>query len=105
MCHGAGGLVAQYRFGARTGGSNLISGAVLLVVAVLFATPHLELIIPFGALGALLFYSGISLYRTSTKTEDMTFTAITGAIAFIFGMAWAFVVMLLAHNIMKRFKD
>ncbi|WP_409227229.1 putative sulfate/molybdate transporter [Gudongella sp. SC589] len=104
MCHGAGGLVAQYRFGARTGGSNLISGVVLLVVAVLFATPHLELIIPFGALGALLFYSGISLYRTSTKTEDMTFTAITGAIAFVFGMAWAFVIMLLAHNIQKRFK-
>ncbi|MCR3954817.1 MAG: putative sulfate/molybdate transporter [Gudongella sp.] len=104
MCHGAGGLVAQYRFGARTGGSNIISGVVLLAVAVLFATPHLELIIPFGALGALLFYSGISLYRTSTKTEDMTFTAITGLIAFIFGMAWAFVVMIFAHNIQKRYK-
>ena len=104
MCHGAGGLVAQYRFGARTGGSNLISGAVLLVVAILFATPHLELIIPFGALGAMLFYSAIALYRTATKTEDMNFTAITGVIAFVFGMAWAFVIMLIVHNLQKRYK-
>jgi len=74
------------------------------VVAILFATPHLELIIPFGALGALLFYSGISLYRTATKTEDITFTALTGVIAFVFGMAWAFLIMLLAHNIQKRIK-
>jgi predicted benzoate:H+ symporter BenE len=104
MCHGAGGLVAQYRFGARTGGSNIISGTILLVVAILFATPHLELIIPFGALGAMLFYSAIALYRTATKTEDMSFTAITGVIAFFLGMAWAFVIMLLAHNIQKRIK-
>lgn len=67
MCHGAGGLAAQYRFGARTGGSNIISGVVLLAVAFLFATPHLELVIPFGALGALLFYSGLSLFKTSQK--------------------------------------
>ncbi|NQU03987.1 MAG: sulfate transporter [Syntrophaceae bacterium] len=33
MCTGAGGLAAQYRFGARTGGSNIISGIILLPVA------------------------------------------------------------------------
>lgn len=99
MCHGAGGLAAQYRFGARTGGSNIISGVVLLLVAVFFATPHLELIIPFGALGALLFYSGISLYRTSTKTNDITFTFVTGVVAFVLGMTWAFLGMMLVHLI------
>jgi len=33
MCHGAGGLAAQYRFGARTGWSNIISGLILLPIA------------------------------------------------------------------------
>ena len=28
MCHGAGGLAAQYRFGARTGGSVIMLGAL-----------------------------------------------------------------------------
>ncbi|QSX08549.1 hypothetical protein J0B03_00190 [Alkalibacter rhizosphaerae] len=93
MCHGAGGLAAQYRFGARTGGSNLISGAVLLLVAFFFATPKLELIIPFGALGALLFYSALSLYKTSRKTTENWFTIVTGVIAFVFGMTWAFLGM------------
>src|SRR3954471_12386831 len=32
MCHGAGGLQAQYRFGGGTGGAPLLFGGVLLVV-------------------------------------------------------------------------
>ncbi|WP_422487010.1 putative sulfate/molybdate transporter [Gudongella sp. DL1XJH-153] len=104
MCHGAGGLAAQYRFGARTGGSNIISGLILLFVAVFFATPELELIIPFGALGALLFYSGLSLFRTSQKTGDMVFTWITGMAAFVFGMTWAFLGMFIFGLIKSRRK-
>ncbi|HCX65588.1 MAG TPA: sulfate transporter [Eubacteriaceae bacterium] len=101
MCHGAGGLAAQYRFGARTGGSNIISGLVLLAIAVFFATPDLDLIIPFGALGAMLFYSAISLYKSSAKTEDRIFTIATGLIAFFAGMTWAFVGMFLVHILQK----
>ena len=37
MCHGAGGLAAQFRFGARTGLAPVIFGAVLLVLSVGFA--------------------------------------------------------------------
>ena len=36
MCHGAGGLAAHYRFGARTAGSNLYIGGILLVLALIF---------------------------------------------------------------------
>jgi len=46
MCHGAGGLAAQYRFGARTGGSNIISGLILLPIALFFASPEFVAIIP-----------------------------------------------------------
>ena len=93
MCHGAGGLAAQYRFGARTGGSNLISGFVLLAVAFFFATPELEMVIPFGALGALLFYSGLSLLRTAQKTTHKITTLVTGILAFVLGITWALLIM------------
>ena len=104
MCHGAGGLAAQYRFGARTGGSNIISGAVLLLIAIFFGTPHLETVIPFGALGALLFYSGMELLRTAQKTEDKIFTAVAGVLAYALGMVWAFVIVWLFHLGKTRFR-
>jgi MFS superfamily sulfate permease-like transporter len=63
MCHGAGGLQAQYRFGGRTGLAPIILGAVLLVLAVLFSTSAAQLfeIIPIGAVGALLILAGTDL--------------------------------------------
>jgi MFS superfamily sulfate permease-like transporter len=63
MCHGAGGLAAQYRFGARTGLAPIIFGAVLLVLAVGFAdhAPTLFALIPIGAVGALLIFAGTDL--------------------------------------------
>src|SRR5439155_15020395 len=56
MCHGAGGLQAQYRFGARTGLAPIIFGAVVLVLAIGFTDQAAALfaIIPIGAVGALL---------------------------------------------------
>jgi MFS superfamily sulfate permease-like transporter len=63
MCHGAGGLQAQYRFGARTGLAPMILGVVLLVLAVGFADHAAALfaIIPIGAVGALLILAGTDL--------------------------------------------
>jgi MFS superfamily sulfate permease-like transporter len=63
MCHGAGGLQAQYRFGARTGLAPIIFGVVVLVLAVGFAEHAAALftIIPIGAVGALLILAGTDL--------------------------------------------
>jgi MFS superfamily sulfate permease-like transporter len=63
MCHGAGGLAAQFRFGARTGLAPIIFGAVLLVLAVGFAehASALFALIPIGAVGALLIFAGTDL--------------------------------------------
>ena len=63
MCHGAGGLQAQYRFGGRTGLTPIIFGAVLLVLAVAFSDRAAALfaVIPIGAVGALLILAGTDL--------------------------------------------
>jgi MFS superfamily sulfate permease-like transporter len=63
MCHGAGGLQAQYRFGARTGLAPIIFGSVLLVLAIAFSRDAAALfaVIPIGAVGALLTLAGTDL--------------------------------------------
>jgi MFS superfamily sulfate permease-like transporter len=63
MCHGAGGLQAQYRFGARTGLTPIIFGVVVLALAIGFADHAAALfaIIPIGAVGALLILAGTDL--------------------------------------------
>ena len=38
MCHGAGGMAGHVRFGARTGGSLIILGVLILVVALFFSS-------------------------------------------------------------------
>jgi MFS superfamily sulfate permease-like transporter len=60
MCHGAGGLQAQYRFGARSGMAPVVLGIVLLVLGLWFASEAAALLalIPIAAVGALLVVSG-----------------------------------------------
>jgi MFS superfamily sulfate permease-like transporter len=57
------GLAAQFRFGARTGLTPIIFGAVLLVLAVGFASRASALftLIPVGSVGALLILAGTDL--------------------------------------------
>jgi MFS superfamily molybdate transporter len=63
MCHGAGGLMAQYRFGARTGWAPALLGIALLALGLFFADGAAQLlgIIPSGALGVLLIVAGSDL--------------------------------------------
>jgi MFS superfamily sulfate permease-like transporter len=63
MCHGAGGLQAQVRFGARTGLAPILLGVALLVLAVGFGRDAAALfaLIPIGAVGALLILAGADL--------------------------------------------
>ena len=63
MCHGAGGLASRYRFGARTAGSNILSGLIFLGLAVLLGQHSLSIfyLIPMSALGVLLIFAGTQL--------------------------------------------
>jgi SulP family sulfate permease len=66
MCHGAGGLAAHYRFGARTAGSNLMIGSAMVAAVILFGDRLLSLfhLIPIAVLGVLLFFAGGQLALT-----------------------------------------
>jgi sulfate permease, SulP family len=60
MCHGAGGLTAHVRLGARRAGMNLLLGSVLIGLG-LFLGPQVPVILgllPVWALAAFLVYAG-----------------------------------------------
>lgn len=63
MCHGAGGLAAQYHQGARTGRAPIIFGATCLALG-LFAGPlalDLLLLVPLPVVAVLLGYASLHL--------------------------------------------
>ena len=66
MCHGAGGLAAHYRFGARSGTAPLALGLALVAFALLPGGPGLGALaaIPAAGLGALLLMASGELALT-----------------------------------------
>jgi hypothetical protein len=68
-CHGAGGLAAQVRFGARSGAAPMLLGAVTAVAGVLFGSSLFELLrrFPEPLLGVMLLFSGCELACTASK--------------------------------------
>ena len=66
LCHGAGGLAAHYRFGARSAGSNLIIGAVFIVLVLFLGEQILAALylLPLSILGVLLVFAGSQLAMT-----------------------------------------
>jgi MFS superfamily sulfate permease-like transporter len=63
MCHGAGGMAGHVAFGARTGGSVIILGTLLLGLALGFSDSVMTLfgLVPMALLGTILVVTGWQL--------------------------------------------
>lgn len=72
-CHGCGGLVGFYNFGARTGGAPVIYGSIFVVLGLLFAPGLAEVVrlFPMPILGVVLFIEALAMLRL---TRDATRT-------------------------------
>jgi SulP family sulfate permease len=72
LCHGAGGLAAHFRFGARTAGSNLMIGIIFIALAILLGRHCLAIIylLPLSVLGVLLLFAGSQLALTVLDLKD-----------------------------------
>ncbi len=106
MCHGAGGLAGQYRFGARSSTSILFLGTVKVMLAVLFGGTILALLdsYPKSVLGVLLGVSGLELAlvardQTARRAATVMYSTAAAILAlgstatgFVFGWALALIV-------------
>jgi len=106
MCHGAGGYVSQWYFGARTGGANLMEGTIELCLGLFFSASIVTLFsaFPQSIIGAMLILVGIELtkfVRDITKNE-LFIMALTAGFALLINMAVGFIVAIVAYHILRK---
>lgn len=63
VCHGSGGMIGHYTFGARTGGSLLIYGGMYVILGLFFSQGLSKIIniFPMPVLGVILFIESLAL--------------------------------------------
>lgn len=104
-CHGSGGLSGQYRFGARTGGSNLILGVIYLGIAFIAGSVSFLSFYPVAALGALLVFIALELASAGAKTDKWAITFIVAILSFMTNLAIGFAAGLAVEKISNYLKD
>lgn len=107
VCHGAGGMAAHVRFGARTGGATIILGGVLLTLGLFFSNSVLLLfgIIPSCVIGVFLFFAGLELAMTAREIEPEKknfFVLLITAGFSLWNVGLGFLAGLIAQEVVKR---
>jgi sulfate permease, SulP family len=89
MCHGAGGLTAHVRLGARSAGMNLLLGASLLLLGLFFAAQIVVILgmLPVWGLAAFLAYAGLrhAWLVSDLRGVDLVLAVVAGALGAWFG--------------------
>jgi SulP family sulfate permease len=106
LCHGAGGLAAHYRFGARTAGSNLMVGILFLALAFFLGIHALSVVylLPMAILGVLLIFAGGQLALTviDMKTrKDLFVSLLILGITLASNLAAGFLVGIIVAYVLK----
>lgn len=108
MCHGAGGLVGQYFYGARTAGANLLEGAIEIVLGLFFAGSIVALFsaFPKAIVGAMMFMVGLELVKFVRHVRSGRTVAVAGVTvvtALVTNMAVGFLAGIVVHIVTTRF--
>jgi len=108
MCHGAGGLAAQYYFGARTGGTNIIEGLIEISMGLFLAASIAGLftLFPTAIIGAMMFLVGIELAKfakDSRLNKELIPMCATVIVSLVTNMAYGFLVGLAVHHMSRSF--
>jgi SulP family sulfate permease len=89
MCHGAGGLTAHVRLGARSAGMNLLLGASLSLLGLFFGAQILVILgmLPVWGLAAFLAYAGLrhAWLVSDLRGVDLVLVVVAGASGACFG--------------------
>jgi SulP family sulfate permease len=111
MCHGAGGLVVQHRFGARTGWAPAIFGICCLSMGLFLGPDALKLLqlLPVSAVGVLLAIAGVHLALNRKLMNQgrwslaVILTTALGSV--VFNVAIGFFIGLIAEFLRVRYID
>jgi hypothetical protein len=99
MCHGSGGLAGKYAFGARTGGANLVLGALYLGAA---TVAGVVVAFPTAVLGVLLVLVALQLGGAARATDRPVLTVAVGVAGLAVGVGVAFVAGAVGWHLLER---
>jgi len=102
MCHGSGGLAGKYAFGARTATSNMVLGAIYLVLAVVAVDVVASF--PMAVLGVVLVLVALELGRAGVDTSDPLLTGVVGVTALLVNVGVAFAVGVVGYHLLARLR-
>lgn len=111
LCHGSGGLAAQYRAGARTGGSVIMLGLGKVILGLAFGASLLPLLkaYPLSILAPLIGLAGCSLAHAgyqATRRQDWPIVLPAAAVITLthtlYGLALGIALYLLISRVMRR---
>ena len=111
-CHGSGGMAGHYAFGARTGGSVVIEGALYASIGLFFGKGFEALVgvFPMPVLGVILLFESVALMRLvrdmASSASDLTIVLLVGLIAagLPYGYLIGMVVGMALHYAARRRK-
>lgn len=87
VCHGSGGMAGHYAFGARTGGSVIIEGAMYIILGLFFGRGFEAVVqvFPLPILGIILLFEGLTLIilirDMAERRRDLMIVGMVGLIA------------------------
>lgn len=108
MCHGAGGLVVQHRFGARTGVAPALFGLSCLSLGLFLGADAMKLLVllPLAAVGALLVFAGVEMALSKKlmrlESGELAVVIVTGLCSVVFNVALGLLAGLLAEWLRNR---
>jgi hypothetical protein len=103
-CHGSGGMVGHYTFGARTGGSVVIYGSLYLALGLFLSRGFAAVIelFPKPILGVILLFEGVNLIRlvrdTAASKAGFTLVLLVGLMCV--GLPYGYVLGLVVGTIL-----
>ena len=106
VCHGSGGIAGHYAFGARTGGSVIVMGALMLGAGLLLggSVGELAKFFPPPMLGVLLLVESVSLFSLvrdiAGEPRDFALAGFLGLVAA--SLPYGYVVALVLGTLLAR---
>ncbi len=104
VCHGCGGLVGFYGFGARTGGAPILYGSMYLVLGLFFSAGFADVVhvFPMPVLGVVLLFEAIALMAlvVDVATERSALWIALAVAAAVVGLPYGYLVGLVAGTLM-----
>jgi MFS superfamily sulfate permease-like transporter len=107
MCHGSGGLVAQYYFGARTGATPIMEGVIEVGIGLFLSRSIADVMVAFPGpiIGGMLLLVGIQLGVAVLKLRGwpLALALITAVLSALTNIGLGFVVGLGLTGLLRKF--